>query len=152
MTNRTRAILLGGLCVGLFDILDAIIFFGIRRGMSPGHVFQSVARGLLGPEAFTGGATTIALGALLHFSIAMGVAATCVLLSRWIPGLATKPFVFGPIYGIGVFAFMYLVVLPASRVGWIHFDTLGFVNALGIHMFGIGTPAALAARAAARLS
>lgn len=150
--TRIRAILWGGLFVGLFDILDAILFFGIRRGISPGRVFQSVARGLLGQDAFTGGAATIALGALLHFSIALCVAATGVFLSRWITGLATKPWLFGPIYGIGVFAFMYLVVLPTSRVGWIHFDAVGFVNALGIHMFGIGTPAALTARAAARLS
>jgi len=149
---RTRAILWGGLIVGLCDISDAIIFFGIRRGISPGRVFQSVARGLLGPDAFTGGAATIALGAVLHFSIATCVAATCVFLSRWITGLATNPLVFGPVYGIGVFAFMYLVVLPLSQVGWVHFDTIGFVNALGIHMFGIGLPAALAARKAARLS
>jgi len=150
--TKARAILWGGLFVGLFDILDAIIFFGIRRGLTPGQVFQSVARGVLGRDAFTGGAATVALGAALHFSIATCVAATCIFVSRRITILATQPFVFGPLYGVAVFAFMYLVVLPLSRVGWIHFDTLGFVNALGIHMFGIGLPAALAARAASRLS
>jgi len=149
--TRTRAILWGGLAVGLCDILDAMIFFGIRNGVSPGRVFQSVARGLLGRAAFDGGAATIALGALLHFSIATSVAACCVLLSGRFTVLAGRPFVFGPLYGVCVFAFMYLVVLPLSQVGWIHFDAVGFANALLIHMFGIGTPAALAARAA-RLS
>lgn len=150
--TKAQAILRGGLIVGLCDIADAIIWFGLTRGISPGRVFQSVARGLLGRAAFDGGAATIALGAVLHFSIAMCVAATGVLLSRWITGLATKPFLFGPLYGIGVFAFMYLVVLPTSQVGWVHFDAPGFANALGIHLFGIGLPSALAARAAARLT
>jgi hypothetical protein len=150
--TKGRAILWGGLFVGLFDIMDAIIFFGIRRGLTPGQVFQSVARGLLGRDAFAGGAATIALGAVLHFSIATCVAATCVLASSRITILASKPLIFGPLYGVCVFAFMYLVVLPLSQVGWIHFDALGFFNALGIHMFGIGLPSALAAQAASRLS
>jgi uncharacterized membrane protein YagU involved in acid resistance len=150
--TKLRAILWGGLFVGLFDILDAIIYFGIRNGVSPGRVFQSVARGLLGRDAFSGGMATMALGAILHFSIAMAVAATCVVLSRWVTGLAKRPLVFGPVYGAGVFAFMYLVVLPLSRVGWVRFDAPGFVNALLIHMLGIGIPSALAARAAGRLS
>ena len=57
--TKARAILWGGLFVGLFDILDAIIYFGIRNGASPYRISQSIARGLLGRDAFTGGAASL---------------------------------------------------------------------------------------------
>ena len=92
-------------------------FFGIRNGIPPYRIFQSIARGLLGRDAFTGGAATVALGAILHFSIATCIVATCVLLSRKLTVLATKPLVFGPLYGVAAFAVMNLAVLPLSAAG-----------------------------------
>lgn len=150
--TKVRAILWGGLFVGLFDILDAIIFFGIRNGVPPDRIFQSIARGLLGRDAFTGGAATVALGAVLHLFIATGIVATCVFLSQKLTGLATRPFVFGPLYGLAAFAVMNLVVLPLSAAGRAHFDALGLANGLLVHMLGVGMPSALAAREVRRSS
>jgi hypothetical protein len=150
--TKVRAILWGGLFVGLFDILDAIIFFGIRNGVPPSRIFQSIARGLLGRAAFSGGATTVALGALLHFFIATCIVATCVFLSQRLTLLASKPFVFGPLYGVAAFAVMNLVVLPLSAAGRAHFDALGLTNGILIHVLGVGIPSALAAREVRRSS
>ena len=63
--------LLGALTVGVLDILDAFVFFGIR-GVPPLRILQAVASGLVGPAAAAdGGLATAALGLLLHFLIAL---------------------------------------------------------------------------------
>jgi len=51
--TRTRAILSGGLVVGILDGLDAVIFFGLR-GVRPIRIFQAIASGLLGMNLFDG--------------------------------------------------------------------------------------------------
>ena len=61
-----RANLYGTLVVGALDLIDAIVFFGLR-GVRPIRTFQSIAAGLLGRAAFQGGLATALLGAFLHF-------------------------------------------------------------------------------------
>ena len=52
-----QALALGTLTVGVLDLLDAVIFFGLR-GVPATAILQSIASGLLGPAAFDGGAAT----------------------------------------------------------------------------------------------
>jgi hypothetical protein len=140
-----RTILLGGLVVGVLDILDAFIFFGIR-GVGPERILHSIAAGLLGREAaVAGGIPTALLGLLLHFVIATGIAATCYLASRWIPLLVRHPVFTGMLYGIAVFFVMQLVVVPLSATaggGGLPSGAV-LVNGLAIHALGVGLPAAL---------
>ena len=74
-----RAILSGALIVALLDGLYAVIL--ALRGVTPDRVFQGVAAGVLGREAFRGGMATAALGLGLHVFIALVVVATYVALS-----------------------------------------------------------------------
>ena len=149
--SRVQVVLLGGLVVGILDISDAIIFWWFRAGLTPMRIFQSVATGLLGREAaVAGGLATALLGAVLHFSIALSVVTVCYFLSRRVPLIRQQPVLAGTIYGIGVFLFMYGVVMPLSRVGaprW----ALGapLINNVLIHILGVGIPSALFARKAA---
>jgi hypothetical protein len=142
-----RAILLGTLAVGILDAADALIFFGLR-GARPIRIFQSIAAGLLGRASFSGGIPTALLGGLLHFFIAFLIVTTCVVASRWIPLLRTRPIVSGVIYGIGAYLVMNLIVLPLSAAGRPGFVPVVVLNGLLIHMFGVGVPSCLAARAA----
>src|SRR6185369_4072779 len=64
-------VLAGGLVAGTFDITYACVFWAIKAGARPTRIFQSVARGLLGPASFQGGAKTAALGLFLHYFIAI---------------------------------------------------------------------------------
>src|SRR5262249_45108720 len=147
---RWLIVALGGLTVGTLDMLDAIIFFGIRNGVRPTRIFQSIAAGLLGRASFQGGVGTVLLGALLHYFIAFAIVATFVALSRLMPALARRPLVTGPIYGVGVWLFMNLVVLPLSAAGRGPFVPIVVANGLFIHIVGVGIPSALFARAALR--
>jgi hypothetical protein len=142
-----QAVLLGTLVVGTLDILDAFIFFGLR-GAGPVRILQSIAAGLLGRDAFQGGAGTAVLGLFLHFVIALVVVALYVGVSRRIPVLALRPFVCGPLYGVAVYLFMNFVVLPMSAAAP-GAKTLAVVaNGVIIHMLGVGLPSALVAPSA----
>ncbi len=143
-----RALLYGTLTVGVLDILDAFIFFGIRSGAQPIRILQSIAAGVLGREAsVAGGIPTALLGLGLHFLIAFGVVTAYYLVSRRAPALARKPFAYGPLYGILVFFIMNLIVVPLSAIDKpIWPPTLpamgGLINGLLIHGLGVGLPSA----------
>lgn len=149
-----RAIALGGLTIGVLDIADAMIAGYVRRGTAPVSVLHSIAAGLLGRDAaVAGGWATAALGLVLHFTIATTVMTVFYLASRRIPALVRQPLVFGPLYGIAVFATMYYVVLPLSAVAARPpYPAFTMINGILIHVFGVGLPAALLARAANRAS
>ena len=112
MTERwsvSRALAAGTLAVGVLDILDAFIFFGLR-GAKPIGILQSIASGVLGRAAYQGGMRTAMLGLLLHFVIAFGVVAVYLVATRIIPALNRRPVVYGVIYGVAVYAVMNLIV------------------------------------------
>jgi len=138
-----RAILYAGLLAGVLDITAAFAFSALR-GVGPARVLKFIASGLLGPTAFQGGARTAALGMVLHFFIATGAAGVYYAASRKIAFLARQPVPSGLLYGVAVYLFMNLVVLPLSAV-----PKRPFVPSLAmvvIHMLGVGLPIALVLR------
>jgi len=146
-----QAVFFGTLVVGTLDALDAIVFFGLRSGAQPIRIFQGIAFGLIGPAARTGGLKTAALGVFLHYVIAFGIVLTYFLVSRRVRLLTRHPVICGLLYGIVAYAVMNLVVLPLSKVGGPTMPAPPVLaNGLLIHMFGVGLPSALFARAASR--
>jgi hypothetical protein len=149
--STSRALVAGTLAVGVLDILDAFIFFGLR-GATPTGILQSIASGLLGRAAFQGGTATALLGLLLHVVIAFGVVAVYLAATRAVPALNRRPWVYGLLYGLAVYAVMNFVIVPlsAAAVGTGPMPAAARINGLLIHMFGVGLPAALAAARTAR--
>ena len=149
MLSKAGAILAGGAIAGAIDITYAIGYSYLRARVAPMTLLQYVASGLVGPDAFKGGAPIAGLGLALHFFIAFSAAAIYVAAAGALPVLTQKPLLCGVTYGILVFAFMNLVVIPLSRtqprtsISWLTLTT-----GLLVHMFGIGLPIALAARRA----
>lgn len=142
-----RAVLLGALTVGVLDILDAIVFFGLR-GVAPIRIFQGIAAGLLGRASFQGGAATALLGAFLHFFIAFSVVLVYYLASTRVVVLRRRPWICGPAYGLAVYGVMYVIVLPLSAALPPRHSFLHVANLLFAHLFLVGLPSALFARAA----
>lgn len=143
-----QAILFGALTVAVLDIADAFIFYAFY-GASPVRILQSIAVGVLGPTSYQGGAATAVLGAALHCFISLSIVTVFYVVATRMPILTRRPWVSGPIYGVLVYATMYLVVLPLSRVGMPHFKHVAPVlDEILIHIFGVGIPAALFVRAA----
>ena len=138
------AVLAGGLAGGALDILFAISF-AAYNGMPAVRLLQSIASGLLGKDAYAGGGLSAALGLLLHFAIAVAFAGVFLLVSRRFPPLIRRPFIFGGVFGVGVFLFMRLVVLPWSAFPHpVSFRPLATTLDLLSHIFLFGIPIALA--------
>ena len=140
-------ILLGGLIAGTLDISYACIYSYVVRGTSPVRILQSIASGALGAKAFTGGAKTAALGLVFHFLIAIIAAAVFYLASRRLRYLVTQAVICGILYGVCVYVFMNLVVLPLSAISFkMSYPWPSLIGGLLIHMFGIGLPISLVVR------
>jgi len=134
-----RAVLWGGLTAGTLDITAAFINSGLR-GRNPMWVLQSIAAGLLGVDSFKGGPRTAALGGALHFLIAFVACAVYFVASRKLEFLTQRFIVFGLLYGVVVYAFMYLVVLRLAFQNRIAYTTAAVITGLLIHMFCVGLP------------
>ena len=141
-----RASVCGGLVVGVLDLLDAFIFFGLRSGARPMAILHSIAAGVLGRDAArAGGWATATLGVALHFTIALIIATIYVAASRYHNVLRRRWIICGITYGVIAYFVMTDVVVPMSHAGSgtrPAFVWPVFLNGILIHAFGVGLPAA----------
>jgi hypothetical protein len=137
------AILVGGLMVGVLDLVYAIAVYSPEK---PILVPQFIASGILGLRAFSGGLQTAMLGIALHFVIAFGAASIYYLASRKFTILVRQAYLCGLIFGALAYLFMNIVVVPLSATpkGPHHFvyQAFEFVE----HCFCVGLPIALSVR------
>ncbi|PWT73145.1 MAG: hypothetical protein C5B46_05845 [Proteobacteria bacterium] len=132
--NLLRPILVGGAIAGTFDIVAAFITFGMN---SP----KAIAGGLLGRQAFQGGAAVWILGVFLHFFIAFSAATIYCMASRRLEFLKEHFLVCGIFYGIAIYLVMNLVVLPLCALHITGpYQLRALLQGLIVHMFLIGLP------------
>ncbi|WP_417460411.1 hypothetical protein [Kordiimonas sp.] len=139
------AIVVGWLIAGTLDIIYAITAHGVR-GVPPIRIWQSVASGVQGTDAYSGGMASAILGGGLHYFIMLIMAGVYVIAGQVFPILTSKPVVSGLAYGVVLMAVMNYVVVPLSAAvpgkvpeGWY------FVGALFAHTCLVGLPIAWAA-------
>jgi hypothetical protein len=144
MRAAARAILVTGLIVGAMDIISAFII-ALSRGSTVTRLLQFIASGLLGPQAFQGGAATALLGLALHFLIAFTLVAVFYAARHRFGFVRDYAISSGIIYGLIVFAVMNLIVLPLSAATPRH-SLSGDLIQIAIHMFVIGLPTSLLLR------
>lgn len=146
-SGALRAILCGGLLAGILDITAAIVTNRLLRGTAPIRILQSVASGLLGTDSYKGGMRTALLGTALHFVITFTAAAVYYAASRRLNFLVQRPIVWGSLFGIAVYWFMNLVVLPLSAFPHkITFAPTNLAIGLVVHILCVGLPIALSVR------
>ena len=138
-----RAIVVGGLIVGVLDLAYAIAVYSPRR---PILIPQTIASGILGLKSYSGGTQTAVLGVVLHFVIALSAATVYYLASRKLTFLVSRAVLYGLIYGAMVYLFMHIVVLPLSAApkGDTPFVYMAFEFVE--HWFCVGLPIALSVR------
>lgn len=134
------AIGVGGLIAGSLDLTQASALFGWKIPLS-------IAAGLLGRQAFHGGAGTYILGVFLHYFIALTFAAFYYTSSLKLTFLKEHPIVCGLAYGAGVELVMSLVVLPLSAL---HargpYQLQDLILGLLVHAVVIGLPISFSVR------
>src|SRR6266700_422633 len=134
------AIAVGGGIAGTLDLLQACILFGW-------DIPLVIAGGLLGRDAFHGGAGTYVLGVALHFFIAYSAAAVYYAASRKLGFLTEFPLVCGLFFGAAVEDVMRFIVLPLSALHSkgpykLHDLILGLL----VHMVVVGLPISFSVR------
>jgi hypothetical protein len=143
-SNALLAIAVGGGIAGTLDLLQACILFGW-------DIPLAIAGGLLGKQAFHGGAGTYVLGVALHFFIACSAAAVYYAASRKLRLMTEYALVCGLFFGAAVEDVMRFVVLPLSALHArgpykLHDLILGLL----VHMVVVGLPISFSVRRFAR--
>ncbi len=141
----SRAILYATLVVGALDAADGVVFRGLQ-GQNPIQVLQYIASSLLGTRSFSGGLATAGLGLVVHFAIALVVAAIYILASRRIAVLRTQWVLLGLLYGAAVWTVMNLLVLPLTAVALGTITTAALANGVIGHALFVGLPSAFFAK------
>lgn len=144
--NTAAMVALGGFTVAMLDIINAMLFWYLYKDVAPMRILQSISAGLLGRQAFAGGAGSAALGALLHLLIACGMAMTYVTVSRLLPRISQKPVLAGTLFGLGAYAVMTYLVVPLSRANPVPPNPWWTLDSIAAHILLVGVPLAFIAR------
>ena len=138
-------ILAAGLLSGVLDLTAAFVTSGLR-GASPIRVLQFIASGLLGTDSFKGGLGSASLGLVSHFLVAFGASAVFYAASRKLDLMTEQAIVSGILYGVAVYLFMDLVVVPLSAVSRPKVPFASIVIGLAVHIICVGLPISLTIR------
>src|SRR6476646_5560116 len=106
-----KPIVVAAVIAGVLDLVYASIHIGSYYHMTAMEIFQSIARGVLGPAAMDGGWGTASLGVALEFVLTFIMAAIYLAAAAHIADLRKFWWLLGPCYGIVVMVVMYTVVL-----------------------------------------
>jgi hypothetical protein len=138
MKRALPTLLLGGLTVGTLDALFAWVYWH-SKGITFARLFRGIAGGLLGDSASAGGVEIAWLGAALHYFIAFCMVAAYFVASKRLPALTRRPISIGLAYGVFLYLFMNLVVLPLSAAGMPAFKNHAWVGtSIAMHaIFGV---------------
>lgn len=137
----------GSIVAGMVDFIYAIAS-NAHAGIPAIVIPQAVASGVLGLPAFREGAASATLGVALHFSILFVAAALYFLASRKLRVMATRPLLAGPLYGLAIYLFMHLIVLPLSLAPSFEATPVSITRDLLVHVLLIGPLLAYAAHRA----
>jgi uncharacterized membrane protein YagU involved in acid resistance len=137
-----KTLLESGLIIGIADGIAAVTSAYLTRGTTPDRVFQYVASGAIGKDAFSGGMPIVLLGILFHFFIAFNFTAFFYFLANKQKWLLDKIYFYGAIYGVFIWLIMNFIVIPLSQITRSSFTPTGVAIGLLIHIFVIGIPIA----------
>jgi hypothetical protein len=147
---RWGIVIAAGLLAGALDLTFAFVFYSFQ-GATPAGILRGIAAGMLGRDAaHAAGSGPIVLGLFLHFFIAVCASIVFFLASRRFPVLVRRPLPSGAAFGVAVYLFMHLAVIPLSRIP---FRVPSLHNVLGelcSHIFLFGIVIALGAARASR--
>ncbi len=144
--NILHPVLLAWLVAGTMDITGAIVT-SAWHGVPAVRILQSVASGLLGKDAYAGGASTASLGLALHFVMMLAFSFTYMLAYGRYSLVRANALFSGTLYGIAVYALMNAVVLPLSAFPHhLKYDAAFMATGIATHILCVGLPIALIAR------
>jgi uncharacterized membrane protein YagU involved in acid resistance len=136
-TSPLSFIGIGSIVAGVVDLAYAIAFNG-RAGVAAIAIPQSVASGLLGINAFRDGLASAVLGLVLHFAILFVAAGGYFVASRKLRVLTMWPKTCGALFGLDIYLFMHVIVLPLSAAPKFKVTPVSMATDLAVHIVLIG--------------
>lgn len=129
-----RTVVLAGVVAATMDLLFAFTFYGIRVGVTPLQVLQSIGSGLFGRASFEGGYATAAAGFAAHYFILIVAAGLYYVASLRLSIIQRHAVVCGIAFGAAIYIVMHYVVVPLSAAPPFKFNlvnqTCEFINHL----------------------
>lgn len=140
-----RPVVRAWLIAGTLDITAASVYYPLVYKFKLILLYQNIASGIFGDNAFRGGIPMAALGLLLHYLIALSWTIVFFFLYPRIKMMSKNKFATGMTYGIFVWAVMNLIVLPLSNVEHSSFNIGRALVAALFLVFCIGLPISIVA-------
>ncbi|MGN7885356.1 DUF1440 domain-containing protein [Dyadobacter endophyticus] len=138
-----NTVLSATLVAGTLDILAAFLVYAvILEKTSPARILMSIASGIFGKAAYSGGTPMIISGLLLHFLIAFIFSVFYYLIYPHLAFLHRRKLVSGILYGIFIWLVMNLGVLPAVFKGMPLPDPGAALLGIAIVIVAVGIPIA----------
>ncbi len=110
-----RTVFGAGIAAATLDLVYACSFYWFSRGLPPQRVLHTIASGIYGQAAYTGGAATAAVGFVAHYFILIVAAWWYFLASRRLKALREHAIACGLLYGVAIYCAMNFVVIPLSN-------------------------------------
>lgn len=149
LASNGNAILTSTLVVGILDGLAAIsVYYGFYN-LNPMQVYQYVASGIFGDEAYTKPAMAL-FGLLVHFLVATSATLVFFWAQPRMSFLSRQKMIAGLGYGLVVWLVMNYVITPLSKLPFPSFDLVSFISLLW-HLVLVGLPISLIINAHYRL-
>jgi hypothetical protein len=139
--SAINTILIASITAGTLDILAAILVYSIiLEQASPSMILMSIASGIFGKGAFSGGAFMVLTGLLLHYLIALLFSAFYYLIYPGLAFLKNQRLLSGVLYGVFIWVVMNLGVLPIVFSGRTPPDAQSALLGIAILIFAVGIP------------
>ena len=111
LATFAMTVILAGIVAGCLDIFVASAI----HQASPAVILRAIASGLYGREAYAGGIPMAAIGLVLQCVMSIMLATPLLAGALLYDEIAKRLLLAGGVYGLGVYAVMTFVVVPASR-------------------------------------
>jgi len=138
-----KTVLGAGLFAGILDAIAAILIYLYSGGKNINRVFQYIASAIFGKAAFSGGLLMVLYGIIFHLLIACSFAMFFFLLYPRLKILSRHPVFSGLLYGVLIWMFMNLILLPITRVTQAPFHFMQSIVGMIVVMFLVGLPISL---------
>ena len=131
----------------LVELVPVLLIQGLALNVPPVRIFQSIASGALGREAYAQGWASAALGAGFHVLIAVVAGVVFAGAAIRLPRLVRHPVLAGMLFGIATFLVMTYVVVPLSAAAFPPARNPALIAvSLLVHIVSFGLPIAFVLR------
>jgi hypothetical protein len=134
-----KKIIIIALIAGTLDAVGAIVIYRAN----PVKLFQFIASGAFGVEAFSGGVVMAFWGILFHYIIALAWTAIFFFMYPAIKILRKNRYITGLLYGIFVWLVMNQIIIPLSKIPQAPFNFKSALIGASILVAMVGLPISL---------